>query len=279
MASSQSFQIVKTTKSINEIKSIISDRLIITKDGNLYFDYNNNERITISENAATYYYNDTFIGKAGTYNNIAFKDLIIYDKYNNQYSVNKVNKGSFIFDNNNNYALCLSQTEEFCTVVILGMNVQSIVPDLNLGDKLVKNIVFANDEDNIKITNTFINPENNKESKNNIQIESSNKSLKFDLSTIDSSNMNLDVILNISKMQGNVLQLVEDGLFVSETGNVDKYIHYDLSWISKDVIPKPYITYNLYLVSPELDKYELYCSIDESKLVCIGNTGLEIVRL
>ena len=48
------FHLLKTSKNIAEIKDKISDRLIITKDGKMYFDYSNNERIEISHNKEQY---------------------------------------------------------------------------------------------------------------------------------------------------------------------------------------------------------------------------------
>ena len=41
------YQLAKTTKAISEISDIVSDRLIITKEGQMYFDYSDNERIEI----------------------------------------------------------------------------------------------------------------------------------------------------------------------------------------------------------------------------------------
>ena len=46
------FQIVKTPKTIDEIKDKVSDRLIITKSGKMYFDYSDTERIEIATNVA-----------------------------------------------------------------------------------------------------------------------------------------------------------------------------------------------------------------------------------
>lgn len=54
------FQLVKTSKNINEIKEKVSDRLIITKQGKLYFDYSNNERIEISTVSENYIYESEF---------------------------------------------------------------------------------------------------------------------------------------------------------------------------------------------------------------------------
>ena len=54
------FQLMKTSKNIADIKEKISDRLIVTKDGKLYFDYSDNERIEISNRLEQYKTNVEF---------------------------------------------------------------------------------------------------------------------------------------------------------------------------------------------------------------------------
>ncbi len=54
------FTVTKTSKPIEDIKEKISDRLIITKSGRLYFDYSDSERIEISNKPESYRYNGTF---------------------------------------------------------------------------------------------------------------------------------------------------------------------------------------------------------------------------
>ena len=118
------FQIVKTTKDISEFKDKITDRLIITKSGKMYFDYSSEERIEISNISENYKTDITF----NNYNineviKVSFNDI-------STVSGNIVNLADvpltnvLLFDSSGNIGIVVNKDDisETCEVCILTKN-------------------------------------------------------------------------------------------------------------------------------------------------------------
>ena len=115
------FQVVKTSKDISEFKDKITDRLIITKSGKMYFDYSSEERIEISNISENYKTDITF----NNYNineviNVSFNDI-------STVSGNIVNLADvpltnvLLFDSSGNIGIVVNKDDisETCEVCIL----------------------------------------------------------------------------------------------------------------------------------------------------------------
>lgn len=120
------FQVVKTSKDISdsEFKDKITDRLIITKSGKMYFDYSSEERIEISNISENYKTDITF----NNYNineviNVSFNDI-------STVSGNIVNLADvpltnvLLFDSSGNIGIVVNKDDisETCEVCILTKN-------------------------------------------------------------------------------------------------------------------------------------------------------------
>lgn len=101
------FQIVKTHRNIDDIKERISDRLIITKQGKLYFDYSNSERIEISTLTEQYFAKNIEFTEVNSTMIINNTDI----ESTNGNSVLEPAANTLIFDKNGNMGIVISQDD------------------------------------------------------------------------------------------------------------------------------------------------------------------------
>jgi len=113
------FKILKTTKNINEIIEKIEDRMIITKSGEMYFDYSSTERIRINTSTAQYVHYLTTIPLLKRNEKI----IINYEniKTLDEIEISDVDVNSFIFDNLGNFGIITQKNSAIkkCQVLII----------------------------------------------------------------------------------------------------------------------------------------------------------------
>lgn len=116
------YQLVKTNKDISQINDIVSDRLIITKQGKLYFDYSDTERIELTSGSQYYKTNITYnslnetveisYNNLFTINDVSFNELIITPKTN-----------VAVFDANGNIAIIteIDNVNKMCKALVCSL--------------------------------------------------------------------------------------------------------------------------------------------------------------
>ena len=231
------FQVVKTTKTIDEIKDKISDRLIITKSGKMYFDYSNTERIEIATNVAPYLLdNSTCLSFAYNkiWDEINFQSNQIKDCYGNDLETNQIVQYALIFDYYGNYGLIrnISKTSGIIKVLVLGLPSKIInVINKKLDGNIVGNFIVTKNEEppfkdkydgtreELKITVQQANIENGEVTNSNI-IFASEQGL-FNLSLSDNPDAKIvNMTLQISPDPNNLIEVKTNGLFVPDpSGN------------------------------------------------------------
>lgn len=114
------FQIAKTSKPITEIEEHVSDRLIITKQGRMYFDYSDSERIEISNKAESYRYNGEF-GNINIEQIISYSELYGYDGITLNTEGKQVVAFTTVFDEHGNMGVIteVDQINASCKVLVL----------------------------------------------------------------------------------------------------------------------------------------------------------------
>ena len=114
------FHIIKTTKPINEIIDHVSDRLIITKEGRMYFDYSDSERIEISNKSESYRYNGEF-GDVNVEQTISYSDLYDYNGVRLDTKQKEIVVFTIIFDNNGNIGVIteIDSINSICKILTL----------------------------------------------------------------------------------------------------------------------------------------------------------------
>lgn len=113
------FQLLKTSKNIADINNKISDRLIITKQGELYFDYSDHERIKIS-NISSCYKTDYEYEKINTVIQLNYNELFTLD--GNSIEIPVIN--TLVFDINGNIGIITNKDDSntLCDIYILTKN-------------------------------------------------------------------------------------------------------------------------------------------------------------
>lgn len=101
------FQIVKTSQNIKDITERISDRLIITRQGKLYFDYSDSERIEISTLSEQYFAKDIEFTEVNSEMVINNTDIVS----TNGNAVLEPAANTLIFDKNGNMGIVISQDD------------------------------------------------------------------------------------------------------------------------------------------------------------------------
>ena len=232
------FQIVKTPKTIDEIKDKVSDRLIITKSGKMYFDYSDTERIEIATNVAPYLLdNSTCLSFAYNkiWDEINFQSNQIKDCYGNDLETNQIVQYALIFDYYGNYGLIrnISKTSGIIKVLVLGLPSKIInVINKKLDGNIVGNFIVTKNEEppfkdkydgtreELKITVQQANIENGEVTNSNI-IFASEQGL-FNLSLSDNPDAKIvNMTLQISPDPNNAIKVKTNGLFVSESNGGD----------------------------------------------------------
>lgn len=281
MANSTFFKLVKTQKSIEEITDFVTDRLIITKNGNLYFDYSSDLRIEINKHIF-YKYSGTFTTLGNLYDNVLLK----YDELLSiTPNIDVIKNDCIVFDGEGNYALIthLYPAAKKCTCVILGIISNVVRTELiaKLNNDLVGNFMVVRNLNNItSIQFDKVDVITGDKVTDSINFISPNKSIN--INNDDENNITLDA--NISKKEGNLLQIIEDGLMVCA------YSRYEIDSMFSDLtfyrFEGPFDTiadigtYNrnvLYLVKNAEDPnppYDIFAYIRTS-LHYLGKTGFK----
>ena len=282
MSNKSYFHVVKTDKSINDITDKISDRLIITKSGKMYFDYDANTRLELSTTSSS-----TGGTKYNVYNSItplynlnsdqSLKYTDITDMFDTV--VSEVIINSLIFDKQGNYGIILEDHPEWQNVKV---RVLGIITDYLRKDfagengSIITNFVIAQeDSSNIEFTISDYSISTNEVSNTKYRLTSSNNSLKYNY-----ENNVLDTTINISTNESNILKLIDDGLIVStytkeeiddlflEVSSLEFVGPYE----SIDIIPKPYLHDKIYLVGTNAP-YDTYV-YSTNELIFFGNSSL-----
>lgn len=294
------FQIVKTPKTIDEIKDKVSDRLIITKSGKMYFDYSNTERIEIATNVAPYLL-DTSTCLSFQNNNVwdelPFLSKQIKDCYGNDLEINQIVQYALIFDKFGNYGLIrdISKTNGIVKVLILGITnskVENIINEKLDGNIVGNFIVTKNEEppfkdrydgtrEELKITVQQANIENGEVTNSNI-IFASEQGL-FNLSLSDNPDAKIvNMTLQISPDPNNILEVKTNGLFVPKSNGGDpsgNYVTQDEFDELKNTINHDFDNINTTIGSIENDITNIQESIPENLDETISNIEHDIKQL
>lgn len=116
------FSIVKTTKPVNEITNYVSDRLIINvKEGRMYFDYSDSERIEISNKAELYRYNGEFNSIRDEPITVSYSELYDYDGVTLNTEGKQVITFTLVFDKHGNMGVIteIDQINARCKILVL----------------------------------------------------------------------------------------------------------------------------------------------------------------
>lgn len=116
------FSIVKTTKPVNEITNYVSDRLIINvKEGRMYFDYSDSERIEISNKAELYRYNGEFNSIRDEPITVSYSELYDYDGVTLNTEGKQVIRFTLVFDKHGNMGVIteIDQINARCKILVL----------------------------------------------------------------------------------------------------------------------------------------------------------------
>ena len=116
------FSIVKTTKPVNEITNYVSDRLIINvKEGRMYFDYSDSERIEISNKVELYRYNGEFNSIRDEPITVSYSELYDYDGVTLNTEGKQVITFTLVFDKHGNMGVIteIDQINARCKILVL----------------------------------------------------------------------------------------------------------------------------------------------------------------
>ena len=287
------FQIVKTPKTIDEIKDKVSDRLIITKSGKMYFDYSNTERIEIATNVAPYLLDvSTCLSfqNNNVWDELSFLSKQIKDCYGNDLEINQIVQYALIFDKFGNYGLIrdISKTNGIVKVLILGITnskVENIINEKLDGNIVGNFIVTKNEEppfkdrydgtrEELKITVQQANIENGEVTNSNV-IFASEQGL-FNLSLIDNPDAKIvNMTLQISPDPNNAIEIKTNGLFVPKSNGGDPSGNY----VTQDEFDELKNTINTTIGSIENDITNIRESIPENLDETISNIEHDIDQL
>lgn len=116
------YQLAKTTKAISEISDIVSDRLIITKEGQMYFDYSDNERIEIKSISKVYKIDKEY-ENVDTTLEVSYDEIFDIDGN----TLDKCYINTSVFDMNGNLGIIVNKDDEHkkCIIHVITMSNRS----------------------------------------------------------------------------------------------------------------------------------------------------------
>lgn len=266
-------QVVKTPKNIEEIKDIVSDRLIITKNGQMYFDYSSNLRIEIS-NSSKPYMIDTDFSVYSLHQDIVLQnnEILEINNFGLKVKVSNVKCNSLIFDKNGNYGIIFNTQPDTSDCKILGIinnDAKNTIIE-KLGSDIIGNFVVASYIYGVKISFTQLNLETGKENKKDIILSSKNNALDINQDPDNSRQVNFDI--KISQNKNNLISIVEDGLLVTGTNNEVILYKFSVPYASLNDITKPYDEQLVYLIGTD-DPYRMYIFVN-NEFICLGDSGV-----
>lgn len=277
--SSSFFRLAKTSKPIESIKDKVTDRLIITRSGEMYFDYSSDLRLKLAGGSGvtsgpsgiqSYLCSLNFSSLGQLHDEI----IVRYEQLSHvsdKDSVLDVIDNSLVFDSTGNYAIVIETFNELkkCKCKIIGLLSSSIKNDIfeNINNKILGNFIVVKEEENVAINFDSLNTKTNEISKESIKLSSSDKSLNLNV-----NNNIIDLGLKLSKADGNIATLVEDGLLISSYTKEDidtkfkelKFTNFSGPFSSIDEIITP-MSNTIYIVG-DSDPYDFYIFINNESL-------------
>ena len=269
-------QVVKTPKSIEEITDLVSDRLIITKSGQLYFDYSSDLRIEISNSSKPYLCHYNFSTKSlNDILTLKLSDIFELDAEGDERPVISIKNNSLIFDENGNYALIfkVASNHQQCECKIIGLinqNVKDTIID-KLGNEIIGSFIVAKYIYGVEISFSKLNITTGEITSENIILKSDDS---LNITQNEDNPNQIDFGIKVSKFTDNLLQVVSDGLLVINPNNdeFNKLYKFSNPYNSLDDISMPYDENVIYLIGTEAP-YKTYVAID-SDLVYLGDSGI-----
>lgn len=266
-------QVVKTPKSIEEIKDIVSDRLIITKNGQMYFDYSSNLRIEISNSSKPYICNNDF-SIYSLHQDIELQntDILEINKFGLKVNVLNIKCNSLIYDKAGNYGIIFdtNNTTSSCKILgIINSDVKNTIIE-KLGTNILGDFVVAKYIYGVKLSFEKLNLESGEVQNEDIILSSKNNALVIDTDADNSKQINFDI--KISKNPNNCLSIVEDGLLVNNVGNDVVLYKFSTPYDSLINIPEPYDTQLVYLIGND-NPYKMYIYVND-KFICLGDSNI-----
>ena len=251
-STSSFFQLVKTAKPIEAITELVSDRLIVTKSGELYFDYSDKLRLKLTNNndnvPIVSFYSGSFSNKK-LYDN----EIIYYSNLNgiNNEPISSLTNNSLVFDRNGNYAVVIGTFDDLskCNCKIIGLvnNIETSPGNGSLPDELktvlTGNFIIATEANVVSINFDELDLTNSTLKQKVIKLKSSNDSIN-----LSSNNDEIDLSINENKLPFSKI--------LGPYSSINEISENDLS--SK----------HLYLISNE-SMFSLYMYINET-LQCIS---------
>lgn len=126
------YRLLKTYSNITDIKTFVNDRLIVTHDGRLFFDFSNSERIEIVGSATEFYKINGKLKELGENITIGKTVECIYNQPGDAFKNNElsavtdgklleIKNHSIVFDNTGNIGIITENdtTYSTCKVILL----------------------------------------------------------------------------------------------------------------------------------------------------------------
>lgn len=284
--SSNFFQLVKTSKSIDSITDKVTDRMIVTKSGELYFDYSPGLRLKLSggtesssiNNVKTYLCIEYFPAFGELHEDIVLNYKSLFTT--NETEITHVINNSLVFDSVGNYGIIFETYDDLkkCKCKILGIISPSEKENIfeKLDNKIIGKFIIAKQSNAVNIIFDKLDVKTDEITQDYINFTSPDDSVTLD---INENTISIKSNLKISSDSNNIAKLVDDGLLVS-TYSKDEInaLFNDFSATKLDGpyesivdIPEPYHSGYLYLIGKE-KSYNLYIYLNDS-LICLGSSS------